>query len=117
MEKSASEFTLDAGDTLIDETDEARIDQVYKFDDFAPFINLDCIGCDETEEVSTKTPFEKIKQKMMKVTEDGKISKLVRCMFIELLCLKREWSIYVFFLLVYYSVCIKKHLWINQSFL
>lgn len=63
LEKSATEFTLDAGDTLVNETDEARIDQVYKFDDFAPFINLDCVGCDDTEEVSTKTPFEKIKQK------------------------------------------------------
>ncbi|CAH1397167.1 unnamed protein product [Nezara viridula] len=77
LEKSASEFTLDAGDTLVDETEEARIDQVYKFDEFAPFINLDCVGCGDTEEVSTKTPFENIKQKMTNVTEDGKISKLI----------------------------------------
>ncbi|XP_066901703.1 inactive peptidyl-prolyl cis-trans isomerase FKBP6 isoform X2 [Halyomorpha halys] len=77
LEKSASEFTLDAGDTLIDETEEDRIDKVYKFDDFAPFINLDCIGCGDTEDVSTQTPFEKIKQKMTNVTEDGKVSKLI----------------------------------------
>lgn len=74
IENRKFEFTLDAPPFEDESEKESKIEAVFDYDDFAPFINLECVN---EEDDPDSTPFEKMRKKMTPITEDDKIHKLI----------------------------------------
>ncbi|XP_014247946.1 inactive peptidyl-prolyl cis-trans isomerase FKBP6-like isoform X1 [Cimex lectularius] len=70
---AGTEFTLNANEE--EDSEECRMEKCFEYNEFAPYINLDCIQVDS--QGGNKSPFEILSQQMTNVTDDGKVKKKI----------------------------------------